>query len=52
MSFTYEVEYDEKLPFLDILMTREDKEFTNNVYRKPTFSGLYTNVPIVQVSPG
>ena len=43
MSFTYEVENDEQLSFLDILVTREDKEFTTNVYRKPTFSGLYTN---------
>ena len=43
MSFTYEVEYDENLPFVDSLVTREDKEFTTNVYRKHTFSGLYTN---------
>ena len=35
MSFTYQVENDEKLPLLDILVT--------NVYHKPTFSGLYTN---------
>ena len=42
MCFTYEVEKDNKLPFLDILVTREDT-FTTNIYRKPTFSGLYTN---------
>ena len=42
MSFTYEVENDNKLSFLDILVTRENT-FTTNVYRKPTFSGLYTN---------
>ena len=42
MSFTYEVEIDNKLPFLDILVTRENA-FTTNIYRKPTFSGLYTN---------
>ena len=41
--FTYEVANNDKLPFLDILVTREDKEFTTNFYRKPTFSGLYTN---------
>ena len=34
MSFTYEVENNDKLPFLDILVIREDKEFTTNVYRK------------------
>ena len=33
------------LPFLDILVTREDKGFMTNIYRKPTFSGLYTNFP-------
>ena len=48
MSFTYEVESDNKLPFLDVLVTRDScspqlKSFTTNIYRKPTFSGLYTN---------
>ena len=43
MSFTYEVVNNDKLPFLDILVTREDKEFTTNIYCKSTFSGLYTN---------
>ena len=42
MSFTYETESDNKLPFLDILVTRGNT-FTTNIYRKPTFSGLYTN---------
>ena len=48
MSFTYEVETDNKLPFLDVLVSREScssqlKSFSTNIYRKPTFSGLYTN---------
>ena len=43
MAFTYEVEIDNKLPFLDILVTREATTFTTNIYKKPTFSGLYTN---------
>ena len=48
MSFTYEVENDNKLPFLDVLVSRDScspqlKSFTTNIYRKPTFSGLYTN---------
>ena len=41
MSFTYGVENNDKLPFLDILVIREDKEFTTNIYCKPAFSGLY-----------
>ena len=49
MSFTYEEENDNKLPFLDVLVRRDInvssqlKQFTTNIYRKPTFSGLYTN---------
>ena len=48
MSFTYEEENDNKLPFLDVLVSREVsssqlKTFSTNIYRKPTFSGLYTN---------
>ena len=42
ISFTYETESDNKLPFLDILVTRGNT-FSTNVYRKHTFSGLYTN---------
>ena len=42
MSFTNETEIDNKLPFLDILVTRGNT-FTTNIYRKPTFGGLYTN---------
>ena len=42
MSFTFETEIDNNLPFLDILVNREQK-FTTNIYRKPTFSGLYTH---------
>ena len=36
------MESDNKLPFLDILVTRGNT-ITTNIYRKPTFSGLYTN---------
>ena len=49
MSFTYEEENDNKLPFLDVLVSRDIKDssqlkcFTTNIYRKQTFSGLYTN---------
>ena len=43
MNFTYEVEEDNKLPFLDVLVSREDGKFNTSLYRKPTFSGLYNN---------
>ena len=42
MSFTVEEEFEDKLPFLDILVIRGEK-FITNIYRKPTFSGLYSN---------
>ncbi len=43
MSFTYEVEGNDKLAFLDVLVTRIDGAFSTSLYRKPTFSGLYTH---------
>ena len=43
MSFTYEVEDEGKLAFLDVLITRVGGSFTTSVYRKPTFSGLYSH---------
>ena len=43
MSFTYEVEAEGKLPFLDVLVTRIEGNFCTSLYRKPTFSGLYSH---------
>ena len=43
MSFTYEIEENSKLSFLDVSVSREGDHFTTSLYRKPTFSGLYTN---------
>ena len=43
ISFTREEESDNKLPFLDINVSREKGTFITSVYRKPTFSGVYTN---------
>ena len=45
MTFTYETEKDNKLAFLDVLVTREGGRwsFSSSLYRKPTFSGLYSN---------
>ena len=43
MSFTYEVEQNKCLPFLDVMVNREENKFSTSIYRKPTFSGLYTN---------
>lgn len=38
-----EVEGGNSLPFLDVLVKRNDNKFIISVYRKPTFTGLYIN---------
>ncbi len=43
ISFTSEIEHEGKLPFLDIDIFRSNGKFTTSVYRKPTFTGLFTN---------
>ena len=43
MSFTIEIEQDNKISSLDVNVIREQGKFTLHVYRKPTFSGVYTN---------
>merc|ERR1739841_460770 len=43
MSFTYKVETEGKLAFLDVLVTRIGNAFCTSLYRKPTFSGLYSH---------
>ena len=43
MSFTIESEKQNRMPFLDIQIIREDKRFITSVYRKSTFSGVYTH---------
>ena len=35
LQFTMEVEDDRRLPFLDVQITRQKKEFVRSVYRKP-----------------
>ena len=43
MNFTSESELDDTLPFLDVYVLRHNDQFVTSVYRKPTFSGVYTN---------
>ena len=43
INFSQEQEVNVSLSFLDILVTRESNQFTTNIYRKPTFSGVFTN---------
>ena len=41
MSFTIELEEQNRMSFLDVQIIRDDKTFTTSVYRKPTFGGVY-----------
>ena len=43
MSFSFQQEKNGKLSFLDIEVSRKKGKFVTTVYRKPTFSGLYTH---------
>lgn len=43
IHFTHEEEKDNNLSFLDILVTRDGEHFLTSLYRKATFSGVYTN---------
>ena len=43
MPFKIENEKQNRKFFLDVQIIREDKSFTISVYRKPTFSGVYTH---------
>ena len=42
IKFTSELEKDGKLPFLDMLIDRTNNKIITSIYRKPTFTGLYT----------
>ena len=44
IKFTSEIEENGSLSFLDIKISRENNKFVTSVYRKPTFSGVFTNV--------
>ena len=43
INFTSETEIDGRLPFLDMVVDRNGGKVTTSVYRKPTFTGLYTH---------
>ena len=45
INFTFEIEENNTFSFLDIKISREpsSETFNTSLYRKPTFSGVYTN---------
>ena len=40
INFTMETESNNQIPFLDVLVRKDDVNFNTTVLRKPTFSGL------------
>ena len=43
ISFTREIEENNELPFLDILITKNNNNFLTSIHRKNTFTGQYLN---------
>ena len=43
IEFTYELEHEGKLPFLDVLLCRKGKNFYATIYRKATNNDIYLN---------
>ena len=43
IRFTYELENNNILPFLDVNVFRDADKFSSTVHRKDTFSGVYSN---------
>ena len=41
LCFTFEKECDRTLPFLDVLVEKNNHEFVTSIYRKPAFTGQY-----------
>ena len=43
IKFTTDTEENNSISFLDIKINRDNNRFLTSVYRKPTFSGVFTN---------
>ena len=43
IAFTSEMEQNDSLSLLDIKISRENNKFVTSAYRKPAFSGVFTN---------
>ena len=43
IKFTFETEDSNNFSFLDVKITRKNKRFVTSIFRRATFSGVYTN---------
>ena len=44
IKFTFETENFNNFSFLDVKITRQSKRFVTSIFRKATFSGVFTIV--------
>ena len=42
LKFTVERETNEQLPFMDVCVSKDNQHLVRSIFRKPTFTGLYT----------
>ena len=43
IKFTFQTEDSDNFSFLDVKITRQNKQFVTSVFGKGTFSGVFTN---------
>ena len=43
IKFTFETEHSNNFSFLDDKITQQNKQFLTSIFRKATFSGVFTN---------
>ena len=43
IKFNFETENSNNFSFLDVKITRQNKQFVTSIFRKATFSGVFTN---------
>ena len=49
MKFLLKTEINGSLSFLDVIIFRENDKFVASDFRKETFSGVYTNLRLVEM---
>ena len=49
IKFSFQTEKDNSFSFLDVKVCRQKDRFTTSVFRKDTFSGVYTNFSTIVV---
>ena len=51
IKFSFKTEDSNNFSFLDVIITRQNKRFVTFIFRKATFSGVFTNYDILFLIP-